>query len=538
MFKTRKAQNGYLQPTQEGYWLVGGVAQEAIGYGAVVCADVNNDFLLYAGKKTGCKVIGVRVYEDADAENLVIPRAGEQISVLRFGVVQFNKNATIQSQAFYDENTGEVNFDGTGEQLTGEVLQTTEGGGCLYFVNLGGQGGGGSYVLPKASAAVLGGVKIGSGVNIDADGVISISGSGQPIEWNDIQNKPQGIVIDPQYVHTDNNYSDADEGLLTALGARMDTAEANIVANANGITQLDTDKQDNLVSGTNIKTINNQSLLGSGNIDIQGGSGTATLGRDITTNIAVGGLASGTNLKATDLLSDIIANMVTTVYYPTYTAPSVTLTFATSLAEVGQTVTATATATYNAGAITLQGVKQADRAGAATEYRLTSTGAATELNITQANGNFGSVSFSRASKGNVTLTATVAYAQGAQPKDSNGNDYQSPLPAGNVTNNKTVEFILAFYWGARSTTTINDFAGLTKDLTKKGEKQYTYVTNNEHMVIAYDSSYGNLTSILDPNGFEAISGFTKTTQTIGGQSYNIYAAQAATTATAKYTFRF
>ena len=33
------------------------------------------------------------------------------------------------------------------------------------------------------------------------------------------------------------------------------------------------DKQDTLVSGTNIKTINNQSLLGSGNIDIQGGGG-------------------------------------------------------------------------------------------------------------------------------------------------------------------------------------------------------------------------------------------------------------------------
>lgn len=30
-------------------------------------------------------------------------------------------------------------------------------------------------------------------------------------------------------------------------------------------------KQDTLVSGTNIKTINNTSILGSGNIDIQGG---------------------------------------------------------------------------------------------------------------------------------------------------------------------------------------------------------------------------------------------------------------------------
>ena len=33
-------------------------------------------------------------------------------------------------------------------------------------------------------------------------------------------------------------------------------------------------KQATLVSGTNIKTINNESLLGSGNIDIQGGGGT------------------------------------------------------------------------------------------------------------------------------------------------------------------------------------------------------------------------------------------------------------------------
>lgn len=40
-------------------------------------------------------------------------------------------------------------------------------------------------------------------------------------------------------------------------------------------------KQDTLVSGTNIKTINNESILGSGNITIQGGGGTYTAGRGI-----------------------------------------------------------------------------------------------------------------------------------------------------------------------------------------------------------------------------------------------------------------
>ncbi len=39
-------------------------------------------------------------------------------------------------------------------------------------------GGGGSYVLPVASADTLGGVKIGEGVSIDANGVLSVSGGG------------------------------------------------------------------------------------------------------------------------------------------------------------------------------------------------------------------------------------------------------------------------------------------------------------------------------------------------------------------------
>lgn len=40
-----------------------------------------------------------------------------------------------------------------------------------------------------------------------------------------------------------------------------------------GKTIHDDSKQDTLISGTNIKTINHQSLLGSGNINIEGGGG-------------------------------------------------------------------------------------------------------------------------------------------------------------------------------------------------------------------------------------------------------------------------
>lgn len=49
-------------------------------------------------------------------------------------------------------------------------------------------------------------------------------------------------------------------------------------------------KQDTLVSGTNIKTINNQSILGSGNITIEGGSGGTTTKQIVFNDFVKGGL--------------------------------------------------------------------------------------------------------------------------------------------------------------------------------------------------------------------------------------------------------
>ena len=58
------------------------------------------------------------------------------------------------------------------------------------------------------------------------------------------------------------------------------------------LVELDSEKQPTLVSGTNIKTINNASILGSGNINISGGAATAT---DVTFTPS-GGLSS-TNMQ-------------------------------------------------------------------------------------------------------------------------------------------------------------------------------------------------------------------------------------------------
>ena len=51
-------------------------------------------------------------------------------------------------------------------------------------------------------------------------------------------------------------------------------------------------KQDTLVSGENIKTVNGQTLLGSGNIEIQGGGGSTTVIDNLTSTSATDALSA------------------------------------------------------------------------------------------------------------------------------------------------------------------------------------------------------------------------------------------------------
>ena len=80
------------------------------------------------------------------------------------------------------------------------------------------------------------------------------------------------IITDAQAGDLTNYYTKSETNTL--LGGKADTATTYTKTEVdNAITGATSTKQDTLVSGTNIKTINNTSLLGSGNIDIQGGGG-------------------------------------------------------------------------------------------------------------------------------------------------------------------------------------------------------------------------------------------------------------------------
>ena len=65
----------------------------------------------------------------------------------------------------------------------------------------------------------------------------------------------------------------------------LNTTSKNLIGAINEVNTLAKKKQDKLTSGTNIKTINNQSLLGSGNIEISAPSITVdTSMSDTSTN--------------------------------------------------------------------------------------------------------------------------------------------------------------------------------------------------------------------------------------------------------------
>lgn len=73
--------------------------------------------------------------------------------------------------------------------------------------------------------------------------------------------------------------------ISTALALKADTATTYTKTETdNAITAATSTKQDTLVSGTNIKTINGETLLGEGNITIQGGGSSYTAGDGIDIN--------------------------------------------------------------------------------------------------------------------------------------------------------------------------------------------------------------------------------------------------------------
>lgn len=108
----------------------------------------------------------------------------------------------------------------------------------------------------------------------------------------------------------------------------------------------------------------------------------------------------------------------------------------------------------------------------------------------------------------------------------------------------TYTYVYPYYYGvvAEGTSMTSEAVlALTKDVAVKGKKTYTYTLDNNCAVIAYPKAYGDLKTVMDPNGFDNMASFTLTEVQVTGtdgtaQAYNVYVKTPATATGFALTF--
>ena len=290
----------------------------------------------------------------------------------------------------------------------------------------------------------------------------------------------------------DNLTKDADSGKLLFEGNPI-SADVNIAT----VDAAGTVKPD----GTTI------TITDDGTITAVGSGGSAVLTEEITTNIEVGGIKSGT-LLGTGLTFNDYVRMV----HVTYLAPGVTLTItpSTTLYKVGTNVT---------GLVAKVTVIKKSEDVTKIEFLVNDV---VKETITADVANGGTFSYTVDDFTTDTTIKAIVY------------DTSS-----NVPKTSTVKFVNPYYCGTTDDVpTADTILTLTELVEAKGSKTRTVTCANKHVVIAYPASYGKLTSILDGNGFENLTDYTNLQETINGVSYEIYYTTGKKTLTNfKYTYK-
>ena len=178
----------------------------------------------------------------------------------------------------------------------------------------------------------------------------------------------------------------------------------------------------------------------------------------LTVNKAVGGLEVGDEYNVGSSMENILQDMLNPVLYPALTNPSLSLSGSGSkLLETGATLAVTLTATFNRGSINPAYGTSGYRSGEATGYSLNGG--------TEQQANTWSETVSASNK---SFQATVNYAAGEQPKDSVGEDYDSPLPAGSKSSGTvTYDFVDAMWANTADIITVAKLALVAKSAKQK-----------------------------------------------------------------------
>jgi hypothetical protein len=241
----------------------------------------------------------------------------------------------------------------------------------------------------------------------------------------------------------------------------------------------------------------------------------------ITANISVGAIDAGSIIPTGTTLQEFIEQLLIATFFPTLEAPSFSLSSnLSSSVEAGTTSNLLLTANFNRGAIrgTLVGgvwsqtTIQNPRAGAATGYVIEDNNLGLTNSLT--------INNNVIADGANTYDAQVFYAQGAQPLDSTGANFQLPLASGTLTASTTITgFRRAFYGTSNQASTSAQIRAFQNSVNNpQNGTQFTIIipSGTNSVEFAYPASLRDVTSVMQIGIFDVKAAFTQTLVNVEG----------------------
>lgn len=356
-----------------------------------------------------------------------------------------------------------------------------------------------SYELPTAAADTLGGVKIGSGLQVDSEGVVSVA-----VE-----------AVAAQHFEGTKNADETDNAAITRIvgDATVHTGDTLVLK-----TLIATDKYSYMgfvYDGTKWAAMD-------GNVSADN----VILDSDITLAGSYTAVGNVTKANATDTLaakgksvSEIFQSIFTKELNPSKTEPAVSITLTDAgPKEVGTSFTPAYNASLSAGSYTYGPATGIT----ATSWEVTDTNGGSS---TEHSGSFDA--FTVGDDTNYSITAKATHGQGAMPKTNLDNDYPNVrIAAGTKTKTSSnVTGYRSYFYGSKTTTVElnsaniraltngNDAVGSSKTFS------LAVVDGSKQVIVAFPTSTGKtLSKVLDTVAFgtDIVTEFVKSVVQVEG----------------------
>lgn len=240
----------------------------------------------------------------------------------------------------------------------------------------------------------------------------------------------------------------------------------------------------------------------------------SSLDSTVATVEKLGGIDAGTTVAQLTGKSydEIFDTLIFPTVNPTFTAPSASISLKSyqNIQEIGANAPTAANfnVSFNAGEILLAGKKQNNRAGAQDMEASKILYSSSKVESLP----------EKVVAGAMDYYYRAAYAEGPQPKDSKGNNYQTPLAAGSVDSGKTtVTGYRAAYSGLVSTNAITEdvIKGMTKTVSAKKTIKVSSPISEQYICFAAPAGWA-VSNIKDSNSFDVTSSYATSTVSVTG----------------------